>query len=126
MADDQWETFRLSFMQDILPVGIAVVERVQKGGLGKVVEAFNESKEPLQILRNEGEPVAKNVRDQLDQVVPGLGNPVVSVTVDVEDSQQSQIPEILNQESLMECLTRIQDDLQALENLVDNSTPTST
>ena len=56
----------------------------RKGGPGKVVEVFTAgSEDPIADLRQEGEPVARDVREQLDAVSPGLGNPVMSVSVSV-------------------------------------------
>ena len=81
MADDAFDSLRLLVMQDLLPVGMAMIKRAQQGGAEKIVEAFTSSQEPFKDLRVEGEPAAKTVRDQLDQVAPGLGNPVVSVKV---------------------------------------------
>ena len=89
MADDSFDEFRFSLMQNFLPVGLAVFDRARKGGAAKVIEAFKESEDPLDVLRSEGEASAKNVRARLDQVSPGLGNPVVSVTVDVKETEFS-------------------------------------
>ncbi|MFL0780842.1 MAG: hypothetical protein AB8E74_02560 [Prochlorococcus sp.] len=86
MADDLFDSLRLSLMQEVLPVGLAVVERARQGGARKVAEAFTESADPLEGLRQEGEEAAQSVREKLDQVSPGLGNPVMSVKVDVDDS----------------------------------------
>ena len=85
MAEDFVQNFRLSLMQNVLPVGIAIVERVRKQGANGVVEAFTMSPNPINELRVEGEPLAKSLREKLDEVSPGLGNPVVSVDVSIED-----------------------------------------
>ena len=51
------DQLRLSLMQDVLPVGLAVLERARAGGPGRVVEAFTTgSEDPLSDLREEGEP----------------------------------------------------------------------
>jgi len=68
-------------MQDILPVGMAVVERARRGGPRQVVEAFTDSDDPLGQLRQEGDPAARAMRESLDQIQPGLGNPVMKVEV---------------------------------------------
>ena len=39
-SDNPLDQLRLSLMQDVLPVGLAVLERARKGGPGKVVEVF--------------------------------------------------------------------------------------
>ncbi|MEX0588069.1 MAG: hypothetical protein WD136_02330 [Cyanobium sp.] len=87
MAADPFDALRLTLMQDVLPVGLAVVERARKGGAKEVMAAFDgSSADPLGSLRQEGEPVASQVREGLDRVSPGLGNPVMKVEVhDVVD-----------------------------------------
>jgi hypothetical protein len=82
MATDPLDALRLTLMQDVLPVGLAVVERARRGGPSEVMAAFNGSaSDPLGQLRQEGEPAASQVRDNLDRLQPGLGNPVMKVEV---------------------------------------------
>jgi len=82
MAADPLDALRLTLMQDVLPVGMAVVERARKGGAAEVIAAFDgSSADPLGRLRQEGEPAASQVRDNLDRIQPGLGNPVLKVEV---------------------------------------------
>lgn len=82
MAADPFDALRLTLMQDVLPVGLAVAERVRKGGAKEVLAAFDGGNtDPLGRLREEGEPAAKTVRDNLDRLQPGLGNPVLKVEV---------------------------------------------
>jgi hypothetical protein len=82
MAADPLDTLRLTLMQDVLPVGLAVVERARKGGPKEVLAAFGgDPSASLDRLRQEGEPVASQVRQTLDRFQPGLGNPVVKVEV---------------------------------------------
>ncbi len=119
MAVDPIENLHLSFLQDVLPVGMAVVERARQGGAGKVVEVFTSTSEPLDALRIEGEPSARLFRDRLDKISPGLGNPVVSVDVAVETTTP-QSSETFDHTSLMDCLDRIQFDMKELEHLILN------
>ncbi|TVS05778.1 MAG: hypothetical protein EA413_06530 [Cyanobium sp. PLM2.Bin73] len=82
MATDPLDALRLTLMQDVLPVGMAVVERARQGGAQQVMAAFDgSSADPLGRLREEGEPAASKVRAQLDQLSPGLGNQVMAVEV---------------------------------------------
>jgi len=83
MAPDPLDALRFSLMQDVLPVGLAAFERVRRGGPQELIAAFDgaEESDPLDRLRQEGEPAASRVRQQLDQVSPGLGNPVMKVEV---------------------------------------------
>ena len=114
MADDSFDSLRLSLMQDALPVGLAMVDRVRRGGARKMVEAFTGSSDPLQELRVEGEAAARSVRDRLDQVSPGLGNPVMAVNVAVDDLVVNS-PDPQDQQILLEVLARIEGRLDALQ-----------
>ena len=54
-SDNPLDQLRLSLMQDVLPVGLAVLERARQGGPGKVVEVFTAgSEDPIADLRQEG------------------------------------------------------------------------
>jgi len=80
MASDPLDALRLALMQDVLPMGLAAVDRVRRGGPRELWAAFEgaaEGGDPLDRLRQEGEPAASRLREQLDQVSPGLGNPVM-------------------------------------------------
>ena len=113
-SDNPLDHLRLSLMQDVLPVGLAVLERARQGGAGKVVEVFTAgSEDPIAELRQEGEPVARDVREQLDAVSPGLGNPVMPVSVSVDE------PEMVDErqddpDDLMPTLRRIEQRLEEL------------
>ena len=72
---------RLKLMQEVLPVGLAVADRARKGGAKDVIAAFQGDADPIEQLRQEGEVAASQVRERLDRVSPGLGNPVVKVEV---------------------------------------------
>ena len=110
-VDHPLDQLRLTVMQDVLPVGLAVVDRVRQGGPAKVVEAFNGSVEgSLETLREEGEPAARSLRDQLDQVSPGLGNPVMPVTVSVDEPE----PSADETAALLDTLERIEGRLEQL------------
>ncbi len=113
-SDNPLDQLRLSLMQEVLPVGLAVLERARQGGPGKVVEVFTAgSEDPIAELRQEGEPVARDVREQLDAVSPGLGNPVMPVSVSVDE------PEMVDErqddpDDLMPTLRRIEERLEEL------------
>lgn len=88
MATDPLDALRLTLMQDVLPVGLAAADRMRRGGPRELLAAFDgSSADPLGRLRQEGEPVASQLRDNLDRLQPGLGNPVMKVDVrDMADS----------------------------------------
>jgi hypothetical protein len=82
MAADPLDALRLTLMQEVLPMGLAVVERARKGGPREVLAIFEGNPgDSLERLRQEGEPVASQLRDTLDRFQPGLGNPVMKVEV---------------------------------------------
>lgn len=57
MAADPFDALRLTLMEDLLPVGIAVVDRARRGGPRQVVEAFTASGDPLRsCVRREMRP----------------------------------------------------------------------
>lgn len=126
MATDPFDALRLTLMQDVLPVGLAMVDRARKGGAKEVMAAFDgSSADPLGQLRDEGEPAASQVRESLDRLSPGLGNPVMKVEVrDVPtESQQDQtavpnpsaVLDPSDEQELSEALARIAQRLEALE-----------
>lgn len=82
MAADPFNALRLALMQDVLPVGLGAVDRVRKGGPAELLAALTAGEgDPVARLREEGEPAASRLRQQLDQLSPGLGNPVMKVEV---------------------------------------------
>lgn len=116
MAADPLDSFRLKLMQELLPVGLAVADRARKGGAKDVMAAFqNGDGDPLEQLRQEGEGAASQVRQSLDRLRPGLGNPVMKVEVrDVPDVPGEPLsPD--DSAALQEALGRIAERLQLLE-----------
>jgi hypothetical protein len=113
MATDPLDALRLTLMQDLLPVGMAVVERARKGGPREVLAAFDgNSADPLGQLREEGEPIASQMREGLDRLSPGLGNPVMKVEVrDVAAEPSSPA----DAQELNEALQRIASRLGELQ-----------
>lgn len=112
MAADPLDALRLTLMQDLLPVGMAMVERARKGGPREVLAAFDgNSADPLGQLREEGEPIASQMREGLDRLSPGLGNPVMKVEVrDVAAEPSSPA----DAQELSEALQRIASRLEEL------------
>ena len=116
MAADPLDSFRLKLMQELLPVGLAVADRARKGGAKDVMAAFQSGdKDPLEQLRQEGEGAASQVRQSLDRLRPGLGNPVMKVEVrDVPDGPEQPLsPD--DSAALQEGLGRIAERLKLLE-----------
>jgi hypothetical protein len=120
MASDPLDALRLTLMQEVLPVGLAVVERARRGGPRDVIEAFSAQDDPLEQLRQEGEPAARQVRESLDRLQPGLGNPVMKVEVrdvqaDEPSSGASPAADASDRQELQQALARIGDRLTQLE-----------
>ncbi len=119
MAADPLDSFRLKLMQELLPVGLAVADRARKGGAKDVMAAFQAGdKDPLEQLRQEGEGAASQVRQSLDRLRPGLGNPVMKVEVrDVPDGPEEtgEPLDLDDSAALQEGLGRIAERLQLLE-----------
>ena len=120
MADSQpLDSLRLALMQEVLPMGLAFVDRVRTEGPAKAVESVARGDDPLGDLREQGEAAAREVRERLDQISPGLGNPVMSVQVQVDEPLQ---PEVAVDQGdsleLQEVLARIDGRLQRLDALM--------
>ena len=101
MATDPLEAFRLTLMQDVLPVGMAMVERARRGGPRELVDAFTSAEDPLSRLRQEGDAAARDLRDSLDSLQPGRGNPVMKVQVrDIPTPATDTVPAAADAASL--------------------------
>ena len=128
MATDPFDALRLTLMQDVLPVGLAVVERARKGGAQEVMAAFDgRSADPLGTLRQEGEPAASQVRQGLDRVSPGLGNPVMKVDVhEMAHPEAGDVPgaDPLDALALQQGLALIAGRLELLEQRLGCVNPT--
>ncbi len=129
MADDPIAQLRLSLMQDLLPVGLAVVKRAKNGGPSKVAEVFGSSSQPLKDLRSEGESEASIVRERLDQISPGLGNPVMPVTVEIDNDAEdlSQSRELKEEhQQLIVVLNQINSRLDLLDQYLQEDVKNTT
>ena len=117
MAADPLDSLRLTLMQDVLPVGLAVAERARRGGPRDMIEAFSRSGDPLAQLKDEGESAARQVRDSLDRLQPGLGNPVMKVDVrDVPtEAPVAETSALNDRQELQQALARISGRLTQLE-----------
>ncbi len=120
MADSQpLDSLRLALMQEVLPMGLAFVDRVRTEGPAKAVESVARGDDPLGDLREQGEAAAREVRERLDQISPGLGNPVMSVQVQVDEPLQPEVAvEQGDSLELQQVLARIDGRLQRLDALM--------
>ena len=117
-ASNPLDQLRLTLMQEVLPVGLAMVERAREGGPARVAEVFTAGAgDPLGELRQEGEPAARSLRNQLDQVSPGLGYPVMPVKVSVQDPDTAE----MERQELNAMLERIAGRLETLRALLPST-----
>ena len=118
MANDKFKNLHLSIMQSILPLGMGVLHNAKTGGMKKVIDVFN-SKDPVSELQVDGETSAKILRDKIDEWIPGLGNPVVSVDVTIEEKSTDY--EIDEDDALFATLIRIDRQLTELSQHINDS-----
>ena len=121
MAESQpLDELRLALMQDVLPMGLAFVDRVRSDGPARAVESLAQADDLLEDLRKEGEPAARVLRERRDQISPGLGNPVMSVQVQVDEPVEPLASPALSNDplELQEVLARIESRLQRLDALI--------
>lgn len=125
MADNQpFDSLRLALMQEFLPMGLAFVDRVRIDGPAKAVESVARGEDPLGELRLQGEAAAREVRERLDQISPGLGNPVMSVQVEVDEPVDPQDSLESDQDDSLELhavLERIDGRLRRLHALMNKA-----
>ncbi len=117
MAKDQFRNLHLFAMESALPFGLGIIKNAKAGGFQKIIDVFK-SKDPFSELQVDGESSAKRLRDKIDQFIPGLGYPVVSVDVTVEENHPDH--DINDQDSLVSTLNRIDSDLDHLRHLIHN------
>ena len=121
MAKDQLRDFHLFAMESALPFGMGIINNAKVGGFNKIMDVLK-SKDPLSKFQVDGETSAKTVRDKIDQLLPGLGYPVVSVDVTVEESYPDY--ETNDQNSLVSTLNRIDNQLDQLSHLLKDDSKT--
>ena len=117
MAKDQLRDLHLFAMESALPFGMGIIQNAKTGGFQKVIDVIK-SKDPFSEFQVDGETSAKTVRDKIDQFIPGLGYPVVSVDVTVEDNYPDY--ERNDKESLVSTLYRIESELDKLKRFMNN------
>ena len=117
MAKDQLRDLHLFAMESALPFGMGIVNNAKNGGFQKIMDVLK-SKDPFLEFQVDGKTSAKTVRDKIDQLIPGLGYPVVSVDVTVEENSPDH--ESNDQDSLVSTLNRIDNELDLLRHYISN------
>ena len=117
MAKDQLRDLHLFAMESVLPFGMGIIQNARTGGLQKIMNVFK-SKDPFSEFQVDGETSAKVVRDKIDQLFPGLGHPVVSVNVTVEENHPNN--ERKDSDSLVSTLDRIDSQLDLMRQYFNN------
>ncbi len=117
MAKDQIRDLHLFAMESALPFGMGIIHNAKTGGFQKIMDVFK-SKDPLSEFQVDGKTSAKKVRDKIDELIPGLGYPVVSVDVTVEKSYPDYKSN--DQDSLVSTLNNIDSNLEQLRHFINN------
>ena len=119
MAKDQIRDLHLFAMESALPFGMGIINNAKTGGFQKIIDVLK-SKDPYSEFQVDGKTSAKTVRDKIDQLIPGLGYPVVSVDVTVEENDPDY--ESNDQDSLVSTLNRIDSELDKLRHYLNYGT----
>ena len=117
MAKDQLRDFHFFVLESALPLGLGIINNAKTGGLKKIKDVLT-SQDPFSEFKVEGETSAKTVRDKIDQLIPGLGYPVVSVDVTVEENYHDY--ESNDRDSLVSTLNNIDAELNKLRRLINH------
>ena len=117
MAKDRLRDFHLFAMESALPCGIGIIKNAKTGGVQKIINVLK-SKDPFSEFQVDGETSSKIVRDKIEEFIPGMGYPVVSVDVTVEENYPDY--SINDKDSLISTLNRIDNELDQLRRLIDN------
>ncbi len=122
MSENNWQSLHFFIVEDCLPVGMAIFDRAREGGAEKVLEGLFSLEKPVEQLRCEGLSSASSVREKLDKIRPGLGNPAFEVEVDLGVNPNNKVDDSynINDESLVNILERIDDRLSLLQSALDN------
>ena len=119
MAQNLFSICHLALMETALPVGIAIVNRAKKGDADKILDVLMSADTSIGTLKEEGLEVAQLVRMQLDQIIPGLGNPVIEVEVSVPPNVNKR-EETLSDPELAIILNRIESRMSELKIHLEN------
>ncbi len=118
MAKDRLRELHLFAVESVLPVGMGFVNNAKTGVFQKIMDVFK-SKDPFSEFQVDGEIAAKRVRDKIDQLIPGLGHPVISVDVTVEENYPDH--ETNDQDSLVSTLNRLDNHLDQLRHYLSHT-----
>tara|TARA_Y100001968_G_scaffold138070_1_gene126298 strand:+ start:245 stop:619 length:375 start_codon:yes stop_codon:yes gene_type:complete len=120
MAKDQLRNLHLFALESALPLGMGIFEDAKTGGIQKVMDVLK-SENPFSEFQVDGENSAKAFRDKIEQIIPGLGYPVVSVDVTVSENYPDY--ENNDEEALVLILNRIDTELDQLKSLIRDDSP---
>ena len=118
MAKDQIRDLHLFAMESALPFGMGIINNAKTGGFQKIIDVLK-SKDPYLEFQVDGKTSAKIVRDKIDKLIPGLGYPVVSVDVTVDENYPDY--QSNDQDSLVSTLNRIDTELDKLRHYLTHS-----
>ena len=119
MAKDKLRDLHLFALESALPFGMGMINHARTGGFQKIIDVLK-SKDPYSEFQVDGKTSAKTVRDKIDRLIPGLGYPVVSVDVTVEENDSDYANN--DQDSLVSTLNRIDSQLDKLRHYLTYGT----
>ena len=119
MVQNLFSICHLALMETALPVGVAIVNRAKKGHAEKIFDGLMPLDTSIEILKEEGIEDAKLLRMQLDQIIPGLGNPVIEVEVSVRPDP-TNVEETFSDSELAIILNRIESRMNELKIYLDD------
>ena len=102
-------------METALPFGMGILKDAKTGGIQKVIDVLK-TEDPFSEFQVDGEKSAKALRDKIEQIIPGLGYPVVSVDVTVDENYPDY--ENNDENALVTTLNRIDGELDQLKRLI--------
>ena len=117
MAKDKLRDFHVFAVESALPFGMGIIKNAKTGGLRKIVDVCK-SKDPFSEFQVDGKTSAKTVRDIIDNLIPGLGYPVVSVDITVEENYHDYKSN--DRDSLVSTLNNIDAELNKLRRLINH------
>nr|AUG32417.1 hypothetical protein PLO_422 [Paulinella longichromatophora] len=120
MTTHRLKKLHLSLLKDVLPIGIAIAKRTWSHGVKDVIQIFTKLESPVVQLREEGDEAARLIRQKLDSIQPGLGNPMTEV--EIHENREATNPSNLSfkMKELEVILTQIDQDLNLLGEYLEN------
>ncbi len=120
MSAGSVNAFHLSLMNKYLPASMGLLLRGKNGGMSRIFESVTSLESSFGDLCAEGELNAKAVRERLDEIYPGLGNPVMEVIITEDSNNESCGKDSIEDDVLKDSLERINSRINLLEKVLQS------